>query len=129
MSTITPDTNKVSTQADLDDISAYVAAFDDEERQELAAASAAIDIAILLYRAREHRGLSQAAAAEMSGLRQQAVSRFEHPNANPKLETVQAYLGALGYALELKAIDLQTGEATAEAVLPPTLLHRPRRTT
>ncbi len=130
MSITVPDTNrKASSEAELDDIDAYVATFDEEERQELAAAEAAIDIAILLYRAREHRGLSQAAAAEMAGLHQQAVSRFEHPSANPQLETVQAYLGALGYALELKAIDLQTGEAMAELVLPPTLPRNSRRTT
>lgn len=107
---------------ELDDIDAYVATFDDHEREELAAAEAALDIAILLYRARERRGLSQAAAAELAGLQQQAISRFEHPSANPKLETVQAYLGALGYALELKAIDIETGEIAAEVTLPTVAL-------
>ncbi len=128
MSIAAPATNrKTSVESDLDDIDAYVATFDEEERHELAAAEAAIDIALLLYRARERRGLSQAAAAELAGLHQQAVSRFEHPNANPQLATVQAYLGALGYALELKAIDPQTGEAMAEVVLPPRLRRRSPR--
>ena len=111
----------------LDDIEAYVATFDEDERLELAAAEAAIDIAILLYRARERRGLSQAAAAQLAGLHQQAISRFEHPGANPHLESVQAYLGALGYALELKAIDVATGEVAAEIVLPPMCLNKVRR--
>jgi hypothetical protein len=61
-------------------------------------------------------------------LQQQAVSRFEHPTANPHLESVQAYLGALGYALELKAIDVETGEVAAEVMLPPTVLNRARQT-
>jgi DNA-binding phage protein len=106
-----------------DDIEAYVATFDEEERRELAAAGAAIDIAILLNRARRQRGLSQAAAAKLTGLKQQAISRFERPDANPRLETVQAYLGALGFALELKAIDVDTGDVAAAAILPPQRLH------
>jgi DNA-binding XRE family transcriptional regulator len=105
---------------DLDDIEAYIATFDEDERRRLAAAEAAIDIAILLYRARERRGLSQAAAAKLAGLQQQAVSRFEQPDANPRLETIQEYLGALGYALELTAIDIETGEKTAKVLLTPT---------
>ena len=103
----------------LDDIDAYIETFDEHERRELAAAEAAIDLAILLYRARERRGLSQRAAAELAGLQQQAVSRFERPSANPRLETVQAYLGALGYALALKAVDVATGEVAAEVTLSP----------
>jgi len=104
---------------ELDDIDAYVATFDEDERRELAAAEAAIDLAILLHRARERRGLSQTAAAELAGLHQQAVSRFERPSANPRLDTVQAYLGALGYGVEIRAIDLKTGESAATAILPP----------
>jgi DNA-binding phage protein len=107
-------------EAALDDIEAYIATFDEDERRRLAAAEAAIDIAILLYRARERRGLSHAAAAKLAGLQQQAVSRFERPDANPCLETIQDYLGALGYALELTAIDVETGEKTAIVMLPPT---------
>jgi transcriptional regulator with XRE-family HTH domain len=111
-----------------DDLDAYIATFDERERRDLSAAEAAIDIAILLFRARERRGLSQSAAARLAGLQQQAVSRLEHPTANPQLESVQAYLGALGYALELKAIDVETGEVAAEVVLPPTILRKTRRT-
>jgi DNA-binding phage protein len=114
-----------ATQSDiqaneLDDIEAYIATFDEEERQELAAAEAAIDIAVLLNRARQQRGLTQTAAAKLTGMKQQAISRFESPDANPRLETVHAYLGALGFALELKAIDVETGDVAASIVLPPT---------
>ena len=101
----------------LDDIERYVASFDKRERRELAAAEAAIDIAILLYRARERRGLSQTAAAELAGLRQQAVSRFERPSANPQLDTIRTYLNALGYAMEIRAIDATTGEVAASVAL------------
>lgn len=113
--------------AEPDDIEAYIGTFGAREQQDLAAADAAIDIAILLYRAREHRGLSQSAAAELAGLHQQAVSRFERPGTNPKLETVQAYLGALGYALELKAIDVETAEVAADVTLLPLAPSNARR--
>lgn len=103
----------------LDDIEAYVATFDEAERQELAAAGAAIDVAILLYRIRERRRLTQTEAAELAGLQQQAVSRFEQPDVNPQLDRIQHYLGALGYALELNVIDVETGESAARATLPP----------
>ena len=112
---------------DLDDIERYIAGFDDIERRELAAAEAAIDIAILLHRARQQRGLSQAAAARVAGLQQQAVSRFELPGANPRLDTVQAYLGALGYAVKLEAIDLETGDVAAAIMLSPSGSSKPAR--
>jgi len=108
----------VEAACDLDHVDAYIATLDEREQREVAAAGAAIDIAILLYRARERRGLSQAAAAKLAGLHQQAISRFEHPSANPTLETVQTYLAAPGYALELKAIDVETGEVAAKLTLP-----------
>ena len=104
---------------DLDDIERYVASFTEDERLSLAAAEAAIDIAILLHRAREHRGLTQGAAAKLAGLQQQAISRLERPGANPQFETVRAYLGALGYGLELTVVDLDTGAIAASTVLPP----------
>jgi DNA-binding phage protein len=102
-----------------DDIDAYVATFDDEEQQALSAAETAIDIAILLHRAREHRGLSQDAAARRAGLQQQAISRLEQHGANPQLETIRTYLNALGFGMELSVIDLDTGEAAFSMLLPP----------
>jgi ribosome-binding protein aMBF1 (putative translation factor) len=118
-------TKRQSNQSDienegLDDIEAYISTFDGDERRELEAAEVAIDIAIFLHRARQTRGLSQAAAAQRAGLKQQAVSRFERPDANPRLDTVQAYLGALGFAVKLDAVDIETGEVAASVVLPPT---------
>jgi HTH-type transcriptional regulator / antitoxin HipB len=104
--------------AERDDIEAYVSTFNEVEREALVAAESAIDIAILLNRARRQRGLTQKAAANLAGLQQQAISRFESPDVNPRLESVQAYLGALGFALELKVIDVQSGDVAATAVLP-----------
>jgi DNA-binding XRE family transcriptional regulator len=103
-----------------DDLDAYIATFTEEERDELAVAEAAIDIAILLHRARERRGLSQAAAAQLAGLQQQAVSRLEQPGAKPQIQTVHRYLAALGYGVELNVVDLATGEAAFSAMLPRT---------
>ncbi len=77
------DDSERSGDPHVDDLAAYVATFTEEERRGLEAAEAAIDIAILLHRARESRGLSQAAAAHLAGLQQQAISRFERPGATP----------------------------------------------
>lgn len=101
-----------------DDLDAYVATFTEEERDELAAAEAAIDIAILLHRAREMRGLSQADAAQLAGLQQQAVSRLERPGARPRMESIQTYLAALGYGVELTIVDIESGKAALSMKLP-----------
>ncbi len=107
------------TTEDLDDIESHIATLDDDERRELAAAEAAIDIAILLHRARRQRGLSQTEAARLTGLKQQAISRFELPGANPRLDTVQTYLSALGFAVKIEAVDVESGDVAASVVLPP----------
>src|SRR5215213_6709806 len=52
------DGSELDADQDLDDVEAYISTFDDDERRDLAAAEAAIDIAILLHRARRLRGLS-----------------------------------------------------------------------
>lgn len=104
---------------DIDDIDSYVATFSEAERARLEVAEAAIDIAMFLHDARESRGLSQTVAAQRAGLHQQAVSRFERPNANPRLETIRTYLDALGFGLELTAVDNQAGQLTATMTLPP----------
>jgi DNA-binding XRE family transcriptional regulator len=115
-----PNQNRpLKSAQELDDIDAYVASFNEQEQQELVDAEAAIDLAIMLYRARERKHLSQAEAAGLAGLQQQAVSRFERPGANPRLDTMQSYLSALGYSLELNIIDSETGERAASLALAP----------
>jgi DNA-binding XRE family transcriptional regulator len=101
-----------------DDLDAYLSTLDDTEHGEIAAAEAAIDIAVLLYRAREHRGLSQSAAAARTGLAQQAISRIERPNTNVQLATLQKYLGALGYDIEIVIKEPDTGEIAARTTIP-----------
>ena len=120
-----PSGNRTAKIDVADDLGAYLATFTAEDREAHAAAETAIDIAMLLHRARDDRGLSQQAAARLSGLQQQAVSRFERPGANPQLETIQTYLAALGYGVELTIVDLATGEAAFSLRLPPA---RPKRT-
>jgi DNA-binding XRE family transcriptional regulator len=112
-----------------DDLSAYVATLDESERSDVAAAEAAIDIAVLLYRARAYRGLTQTAAAQRAGLLQQAVSRFERPNANVQLSTVQHYLSALGYVVDISVRDPETGEIAAHVSLPSDAPPRRSRST
>lgn len=106
-------------RAPYNEIDDYIATFSAEERAELAAAEAAIDLAFLLHQARQAHGLSQTAAAERAGLKQQAVSRLEQPGANVQLDTVRRYLGALGYTLDLTVRETQTGRVLGNASLPP----------
>lgn len=87
-----------------DDIDAYIATLGPNEREELAFADAAIDIAVLLYRTRERQGLSQTEAAKLAGLHQQAVSRLEQPGSNPRVNTLLRYLKALGYDLDIRPV-------------------------
>ena len=92
------------------DIDEYIAAFTEEERQELAHADAALDLAILLYRLRTERAMTQKDAAEKAGLKQQAISRWERSHPNILLSTLQRYLDALGYSLEFVVRDAKTGQ-------------------
>jgi ribosome-binding protein aMBF1 (putative translation factor) len=88
----------------------YIAGLTPDEQQEVAAAEVAIDLARLLHHAREHRQLSQAEAASLADMKQQAVSRIERPGANIQLGTLQRYLSALGYTLELTIREPATGD-------------------
>ena len=97
------------------EIDEYIATFSPEERQELALAEMALDMAWLLHRARAERGLSQAAAAELAGLQQQAVSRFEQPQANLQLGTLQRYLHALGYTIDIAVKETESGRVLGHA--------------
>ena len=100
------------------DINEYIAGLSAEERTELAAADLALDIAYLVHLARTERGLTQEEAAGRAGLRQQAVSRLERPEANVTLDTLRKYLGALGYTVDIGLRDLQTGKVVGQITLP-----------
>lgn len=112
----------MSQKTHYETIDDYIAGFSEREREELAAADVALDIALLVYRARKTRGLSQRGAAELAGMRQQAVSRLEQPHANVQLDTLRKYLGALGYTVEFGLRDTETGEVIGQVALPfPTM--------
>ena len=99
------------------EIDDYIATFSDEERQEYAAAETALDLASILYRIRQERGLTQREAAERAALQQQAISRLEKAASNVQLGTLQRYLGALGYRLEISVIDNRTGNVAGKTSL------------
>ncbi len=91
------------------EIDDYIATFSDEERHEYVAAETALDLACILYQIRQEQGLTQRKAAERAGLKQQAISRLEKAASNIQLGTLQRYLGALGYSIEISVIDNRTG--------------------
>ena len=99
------------------EIDDYIATFSDEERQEYASAETALDLASILYQIRQERGLTQRQLAERSGLKQQAISRLEKAASNMQLGTLQRYLGALGYSIEISVIDNSTGNVAGKTSL------------
>ncbi len=96
------------------EIDDYIAAFSEEERQDYAAAETALDLASMLYHVRQEQGLTQREAAERAGLKQQAISRLEQAASNIQLGTLQRYLGALGYRIEISVIDDRTGNVAGK---------------
>jgi DNA-binding XRE family transcriptional regulator len=96
------------------EIDDYIAAFSDEERQEFIAAEMALDLASILYHIRQEQGLTQREAAERAGLKQQAISRLEKAASNIQLGTLQRYLGALGYSMEISVVDNRTGNVAGK---------------
>ena len=99
------------------EIDDYIAAFPDEERQEYVAAETALDLACILYHIRQEQGLTQREAAERAGLKQQAISRLEKAASNMQLGTLQRYLGALGYSIEISVIDNRTRNVVGKTTL------------
>jgi HTH-type transcriptional regulator / antitoxin HipB len=105
------------TSRPYNEIDDYIATFSDEERQEYAAAEMALDLASMLYQIRQEQGLTQQHAAERTGLKQQAISRLEKAASNMQLGTLQRYLGALGYHIEISVIDNRTGNVAGKTSL------------
>jgi hypothetical protein len=106
------ETNKPSNE--IDD---YIAAFSDEERQDYSVAEIALDLASILYRVRQERGLTQHEAAERAALQQQAMSRLKKATTSVRLGALQCYLDALGYRLEISIIDNRTGNVAGKTSL------------
>jgi len=109
----------------MDDLQAYIATYTPAEREELAAAELAVDLAILFHRARESRDVSQAEVAERIGLSQQAISRIEQPNQNVTIETLRKYLNALNYTLEITIKEPENGTVLESVELTPVSRHAP----
>ena len=58
-----------------------------------------------LIEAREARGLSQKQLADMCGLKQSAIARWEKMGATPKINTLIRVLQPLGYKLDIVPSD------------------------
>jgi transcriptional regulator with XRE-family HTH domain len=62
-----------------------------------------MDTVSKLYELRRARGKTQTAMAAEIGISQKRVSKIEH-TGNPELETLRAYIKALGGELEVRAV-------------------------
>jgi len=85
--------------------------------EELAQASASLDIARIVYLARTRRGLTQTEAAMETGLKQQAISRMEGGTLNVTIGTLERFLRKIGYALEVGLVDDRSGHIVEQLVL------------
>jgi transcriptional regulator with XRE-family HTH domain len=63
----------------------------------------AMQMAMTLYELRRARGKTQTALAAEIGISQKRVSKIEN-SGNPELETLRAYIKALGGELEVRAV-------------------------
>jgi DNA-binding XRE family transcriptional regulator len=54
-----------------------------------------------MIEAREEKGLSQRALAEISGVKQPAIARLENMKATPQIDTLFKVLHPLGYTIEI----------------------------
>lgn len=107
------------THNEIDD---YIAELPEAEREGLATADTATELAFLFHDARETRGLTQAEAAKLANIRQQAVSRFEQPDmklANTKIETLRKYMAALNFVVQITVADAKSGALVKRISLPP----------
>ena len=98
----------------------YISDLTADEQQEVALAEVAIDLARMLYHAREHRQITQSEAARLTDMKQQAISRLEQPGANIQIATLQRYLSALGYTLELTIRERETDDIVDQVRLAKT---------
>ena len=57
----------------------------------------------MLKDARRRSGYTQAQLASAAGTTQSAIARLEAPGANPRLQTLEKVLRAMGFSLELSA--------------------------
>ena len=70
---------------------------------------------VLLARARQKAGLSQAELAERAHTSQSAIARFESGQANPTVATIERLLAAAGFALRVELVPIQPPDAIVEA--------------
>lgn len=61
-----------------------------------------IDLVADIVSLREEKGITQAQLAEMTGLKQEAIARFENPSDGSNTLTVLKVLNALNYDLAIK---------------------------
>jgi DNA-binding XRE family transcriptional regulator len=57
---------------------------------------------------RKEKGLSQRELADLSGIKQPAIARFESLKATPQIDTLFKVLYPLGYTLEITPIKTNT---------------------
>ena len=63
------------------------------------------DLILKLVEAREKKGLSQRELAELSGIKQPAIARYESLKSIPQIDTLIKVLVPLGYKLDIVPIN------------------------
>jgi len=81
----------------------------DSQRRAVALAKNDYRLLFDLQRLRVAQGLSQKDVAKLLGITQQAVSKFENLDSDPRLSTIRQYAHAIG-ALVAHTVDQDTGQ-------------------
>ena len=73
--------------------------------EEMAEINLKVQLVEKIIEARESKGITQAKLAEITGLKQAAISRLETSKAIPRLDTILKLLTPLGYKLAIVKSD------------------------
>ena len=69
--------------------------------EEMAEIDLKLQLVEKIIEAREEKGVTQKELAEMTGLKQTAISRFETSKTIPRLDTILKLITPLGYKLQI----------------------------
>lgn len=74
-------------------------------QEEIAESNVRVALIGELIKARQERGISQKKLEELSGVKQPIISRMEHGNTSPQIDTVIRVLAPLGKTLAVVPLE------------------------
>ena len=90
---------------DINTLSEYLADEDRVSKEDHESIMFEKDLILKLVEAREKKGISQRQLAELSGVKQPAIARYESLKSIPQIDTLIKVLLPLGYKLDIVPIN------------------------